>query len=116
MANILAFIETLPSGEPHESAAELLGAAALLGDPAAVSVIAPGAGAELGERLAELGAKHVIIAESAQVGAVLTSPYTAGLAAAVDALAPVAVLAAHSENVNLIGAHLTVDCSLIGAH
>jgi len=106
MANILAFIETLPSGEPHESAAELLGAAALLGDPAAVSVVAPGAGTELGERLGELGAKHVIIAESAQVGAVLTSPYTAGLAAAVDALAPVAVLAAHSLRGREVAARL----------
>jgi electron transfer flavoprotein alpha subunit len=106
MANILAFIETLPSGEPHESAAELLGAAARLGNPAAVAVVAPGAGPELGERLGELGAKHVVIAESAQVGALLTIPDTAGLAAAVDALAPEAVLASHSLQGREVAARL----------
>lgn len=96
MANVLAFIETSPSGEPHESAAELLGVAAQLGTPTAVAVVAPGAGGHLGERLGVLGAEHVIIAESDQVGALLTSPETAGLAVAVEALDPAAVLAPHS--------------------
>lgn len=107
MAKILAFIETSSSGELYESAAELLGAAAQLGSPAAVAVVAPGADSELAERLGELGAEHVIIAQSDQVGALLTSPETAGLAAAVEALAPAAVLASHSLQGREIAARLS---------
>ncbi|MGN8132939.1 electron transfer flavoprotein subunit alpha/FixB family protein [Paenarthrobacter sp. 22069] len=106
MVNILTFIETSPSGEPHESAAELLGAAALLGDPAAVTVLAPGTGPGLVERLGQLGAKQVILAESTQVRAELTSPYTAALVAAVELLAPGVVLAAHSLRGREVAARL----------
>ncbi|MBT2551747.1 electron transfer flavoprotein subunit alpha/FixB family protein [Arthrobacter sp. ISL-5] len=108
MANILAFIETSPSGEPHESAAELLGAAARLGTPTAVAVVAPGAGGHLGEQLGVLGAEHVIIAESHQIGALLTNPETAGLAVAVEALNPAAVLASHSLQGREVAARLAV--------
>jgi electron transfer flavoprotein alpha subunit len=106
MANILAFIESSPSGELHESSAELLGAAAQLGRPTAVVVVAPGADPELGEQLGKLGAEHVIIAESAQAGALLTNPQTAGLAAAADAMAPAAVLASHSLQGREVAARL----------
>ncbi|MEV7132158.1 electron transfer flavoprotein subunit alpha/FixB family protein [Arthrobacter sp. NPDC093128] len=108
MANILAFIETSASGEPHESAAELLGAAAQLGTPTAVVVVTPGTGGHLGERLGVLGAEHVVIAESDQVGALLTSPETTGLAVAVEALDPVAVLVSHSLQGREVAARLAV--------
>lgn len=108
MAHILAFIETSAAGTPAASAGELLAAAAKLGTPAAVIVVAPGAGAGIAERLGALGAEQVFIAESAEIGKVLIGPQIAGVAAAVAALGPAAVLAAHSVQGREVAARLAI--------
>lgn len=110
MANILTFIELSASGVIRSAAAELLGAAAKLGRPTAVVVVAPGAGTgvDIAEQLGALGAEEVFIAEAEGTGQVLISPQLAGVQAALAALTPVAVLAAHSVEGREVAARLAI--------
>ncbi|MHA7224254.1 electron transfer flavoprotein subunit alpha/FixB family protein [Arthrobacter sp. RHLT1-20] len=108
MANVLAFIETSVSGEIRKTAAGLLGAAAKLGTPTAVAVVAPGNESKLVEQLGALGAEHVFIATSDEVGRQLVAPQTAGVQAAVAALAPAAVLVANSVTGREVAGRLAV--------
>jgi len=89
---ILVLIDRLPSGELGSSAAELLGLAATLGTPVAVVVAAPGNGQKAAYDVAALGAAHVLVAESTQVGSALTSPLVDALIAAYEKVEPAAVL------------------------
>lgn len=112
MANILALIELSASGEVRESTPSLLAAAAKLGSPAAVVVIAPGASAGLTDgivgTLGGLGAAHVYLAESDQVGAVLASPQIEALAAASSVLGAAAILVVNSAEGRDVAARLAV--------
>lgn len=92
--SILVLLETLPSGELERAAAELLGAAALLGTPVALvdreSVAA---------RAAELGAQRVLVSPGPDSGAGsgdLGGAATDALEHAVRAVSPGAVLISHS--------------------
>lgn len=84
--------ETGWDGEFRSSVAGLLGAAAQLGTPAAVAVVPPGQSARAAERLGELGAVQVHVAEVELSGVTLGSIQTAALAEAAGAVRPVAVL------------------------
>ena len=108
MANILVLIETSASGEPRNTAAALLGAAAKLGTPVAVVAAAPGSAEPLVARLGELGAQQVYVGESDQVGTLMDAPALEALAAAVAALAPAAVLTANSVESRQVAARLAV--------
>lgn len=93
-ASVLVLAELLADGTPTSSTAELLGAAAQLGDPVAV-VVAPGAFAEhAGTRVAALGAVRVLVTEDDS--AALTVPAVDALAAAFALVRPDAVLVTHS--------------------
>ncbi|OIH85180.1 electron transfer flavoprotein subunit alpha [Arthrobacter sp. UCD-GKA] len=96
MAHVLALIETTSDGSPAGSAPALIAAAAKLGTPIAVAVIAPGTGGNLGIQLGELGAADVYLAESAAVGRDFGAPQLAALTAAAQAYTPSAVIAANS--------------------
>lgn len=96
MAHVLALIETTPDGSPAGSAPALIAAAAKLGTPIAVAVIAPGTGTDLGTQLGALGAAGVYLAESESVGRDFGSPQLAALSAAAQAYTPAAVIAANS--------------------
>jgi electron transfer flavoprotein alpha subunit len=96
MSNVLALVEVTPEGAISSSAKGLLIAAARLGTPVAVVAAAPGAAAGLTEQLGALGAAQVFVGESDQVGKALTAPQLETLVAAVEALAPSAVLVANS--------------------
>lgn len=96
MSNVVVFVETSPSGDVGDSAPMLIAAAAKLGTPVAVVVVAPGTGAGVAEKLGSYGAAQVYVAESAQVSSLLLVPQVEALATAALALKPSAVLAANS--------------------
>lgn len=108
MANVLALIEITGTGTIRNTASGLLGAASKLGTPVAVAVTTPGHGVALEEQLGELGAEHVYVAESDQVGQLLVSPQLAALEGAVAALEPAAVLVANSVESRDVAARLSV--------
>ena len=97
MTNVLTLIEVSAAGEPRDTAAMMLGAAALLGTPTAVAAVAPGTASGLGEALGALGAEAAFIGESALVGKALTSPEVDALAAAVAHFGASTVLVPHTS-------------------
>jgi electron transfer flavoprotein alpha subunit len=108
MSNILTLVEVSSTGTIRNTAAALLAAAAKLGTPVAVVAVKPGAGAALAAELGALGASQVYVAESDQVGTLLVVPEVEALAAAHAALAPAAVLVAHSVEGRDVAARLAV--------
>jgi electron transfer flavoprotein alpha subunit len=96
MSNILAFIEISNTGQIRKSARSLLTAAAALGTPVAVVAAAPGTGNALIEELGPLGAEHVYLAESDQVGTLLVAAQLEALTAAAGELSPAGILLSNS--------------------
>ena len=97
MTNVLTLIEVSAAGEPRDTAAMMLGAAALLGTPTAVAAVAPGTANGLGDALGALGAEAAFIGESALVGKALSSPEVDALAAAVAHFGASTVLVPHTS-------------------
>jgi electron transfer flavoprotein alpha subunit len=97
MTNVLTLIEVSAAGEPRDTAAMMLGAAALLGTPIAVAAVAPGTATGLGDALGALGAETAFIGESALVGKALTSPEVDALAAALAHFGASTVLVPHTS-------------------
>lgn len=124
MTDALVLITRLADGAPSDSAAELLGAAALLGEPVAVVPVAASADAPsadapptdleaLATALGALGAARVLLVAVDGLGAVATTPEVAALAAAVAAgtesgTAPAVVLLAHTAEGREIAGRLAV--------
>jgi electron transfer flavoprotein alpha subunit len=108
MSNILALIELSSTGEILGTAPSLIAAAARLGTPVAVAVVAPGGGAELVDALGALGAGQVYLAESDQVGTLLVGPQLEAMVAATAALEPAAVLVSNSVQGRDVAARLAV--------
>ncbi|HEY5231269.1 MAG TPA: electron transfer flavoprotein subunit alpha/FixB family protein, partial [Galbitalea sp.] len=77
MSHVLVLVE-LVGGKPAPATAELLAAAAKLGDPAAVIVGSNAVAAELGK----LGAKTVFVASVTGAESLLVTPQVAALEAA----------------------------------
>ena len=92
----LVLVDLSPSGTLRSSAAELIGAASAIGTPVALAVAAPGSADRLGKELADLGAAHVLVAETDQAGTAVVGPVVDALTAAAAALAPEAVLVPNS--------------------
>ncbi|RFA10834.1 electron transfer flavoprotein subunit alpha [Subtercola boreus] len=93
---ILVLVDTTPDGEPLKSAAGLLGAAADIGTPVALIVVAPGTGAAAAAAAAQLGAARVLLVENEQVLTDVATPVVAALQAAADAVGAAAVLISNS--------------------
>ncbi|WP_105034158.1 electron transfer flavoprotein subunit alpha/FixB family protein [Cryobacterium aureum] len=108
MSNILALIEVSSNGDLRDSTSSLLAAAARIGSPVAVVVTTPGAGSALVERLGNLGAAQVFLAEIDQGGTLLVAPQVDALAAAVSTLAPGAILTVNSVEGRDVAARLGV--------
>lgn len=108
MTHVLALMETSPSGRLAGSAPALIAAAARLGTPVAVVAAQPGVGEGLIEELGRLGAEHVYIAESTEVGLLLASAQVEALISVAQALAPSAVLVANSIESREAGARFAV--------
>jgi electron transfer flavoprotein alpha subunit len=108
MSNILALIELSSTGEILGTAPSLIAAAARLGTPVAVAVVAPGSGTELVDALGALGAGQVYLAESDRVGTLLVGPQLEAMVAATAALEPAAVLVSNSVQGRDVAARLAV--------
>ena len=100
MTNVLAFIETLPSGTYQASAASVLTAAARLGDAIAVTT-----DARVADSLGALGAANVFVGE-APAGDSLLGAELAALAAAWEKFTPSAVVISHSNDGRVLAGRL----------
>ncbi|MGH3958550.1 MAG: electron transfer flavoprotein subunit alpha/FixB family protein, partial [Mycobacterium sp.] len=93
MAEVLVLVEHA-EGAPKKVTSELITAARVLGEPAAVVVGAPGTAASLADGLKAAGAAKIYVAESDSVDKYLITPYVDVLAALAESAAPAAVLLA----------------------
>lgn len=107
MAQVLVLAQHL-DGEPSPSARELLAAAAVIGEPAAVIVVDDGDGSALAARLAALGAQTVYVATIAGASATLVTPSVAALHAACVAARPAAVILDNDTDSREIAARLAI--------
>ena len=97
MAEVLVLVEHA-EGALKKITAELITAARVLGEPAAVVVGKPGTAEPLVEGLKSAGAAKVYVAESDDAENYLVTPYVDVLASLVEADAPAAVLLAASAD------------------
>jgi electron transfer flavoprotein alpha subunit len=97
MAEVLVLVEHA-EGALKKVTAELITAARVLGEPAAVVVGAPGTAAPLVDGLKEAGAAKIYVAESDDVDKYLITPVVDVLAALAESNAPAAVLLAASAD------------------
>lgn len=87
----------------------LLGIADTIGDPVAVALARPGAGAELSEALGALGAAKVVIVESADRDSLLVTPAVLALETAIaSSESVIAVLAANTIDGREIAARVAI--------
>ena len=108
MAEVLVLVDHV-EGQVRRSTAELLTAAARLGEPSAVFV---GAGADTAkETLARYGAAKVYRLESAELTEHLVAPVAEALAQLVERTSPVAVLLPSSNEGKEIGGRLAIKTS-----
>src|ERR1700739_2099988 len=97
MAEVLLLVEHF-EGALKKVSAELITAARVLGEPAAVVVGAPGTAAPLIDGLKEAGAAKIYVAESDDVDKYLITPVVDVLASLAESNAPAAVLLAASAD------------------
>jgi electron transfer flavoprotein alpha subunit len=105
MAEVLVLVDHL-EGETKKSTFELLTAARVLGEPAAVVVGAPGTAGKLAEGLRAHGAEKIYVAETDRTD--FLTPEIDVLAALVDQVTPAAVLIAVSADGKEIAGRLAV--------
>ena len=107
MSDVLVLVEHA-EGILATTTAELLAAAALLGDPAAVLVVEPGSD-DLEASLASLGATTVFVATVANAGSLVVTPQVAALQAAILASGTVsAVIVGNSVDSREAAARLAI--------
>jgi electron transfer flavoprotein alpha subunit len=105
MAEVLVLVEHA-DGALKKISAELITAARVLGEPAAVVVGKPGTAAPLVEGLKAAGAAKVYVAESDDAENYLVTPYVDVLASLAESAAPAGVLLAASADGKEIGGRL----------
>lgn len=107
MSQVLVLIE-LTNGAPSDTTGELLAAAAVLGEPAAVIVTEPGAADAIAKDLGKLGAATVYAASVKGADKLLVTPQVAALEAAVTTAKPSAVIVGSTPDSREAGARLAV--------
>jgi electron transfer flavoprotein alpha subunit len=105
MAEVLVLVEHA-DGALKKISAELITAARVLGDPAAVVVGKPGTAEPLIEGLKAAGAAKVYVAESEDADNYLVTPYVDVLASLAESAGPAGVLLAASADGKEIGGRL----------
>lgn len=105
MAEVLVLVEHA-DGALKKISAELITAARVLGEPAAVVVGKPGTAAPLTDGLKEAGAAKIYVAESDDAENYLVTPYVDVLASLAESASPAAVLLAASADGKEIGGRL----------
>jgi electron transfer flavoprotein alpha subunit len=106
MAEVLVLVEQI-DGEVKKVSYELLTLARRLGEPSAVVLGGPGAGATAA-KLAEYGAQKVYVGESAELVDYLVAPKAEVLAELVQRVQPAAVLVASSAEGKEVAARVAV--------
>ncbi len=106
-APILVLVEVSPAGTVLPSAAGLLGAAASIGTPVALVVAPAAVSAAAAERVAELGAARVLVADR-PAGSPLLAPVVDALTAAAASVSPDAVLISSSSEGRDVAARFAV--------
>ncbi|GAA1790851.1 electron transfer flavoprotein subunit alpha/FixB family protein [Pseudarthrobacter sulfonivorans] len=106
--NVLVLIETTGGGSPKSTAASLLGAAAGIGTPVAVVVVATGTGEDLPAQLGALGAAHVYVAEADPAAAGLGSAQVGALADAIQAYSARLVLVPGTNDSKAVAGRLAI--------
>jgi electron transfer flavoprotein alpha subunit len=94
--SILVLLETSPTGELASSAVGLLGAAAFIGTPVGLAVVAPGQAQAVAEQAAANGAERLLLVETSASQSRLTVPQVDALTAAAAVVDPHAVLISNS--------------------
>lgn len=107
MSHVLVLVE-LAGGKPADSTRELLAAAAVLGEPAAVVVTEPGDAKALAAELGKLGAATVYVAGVKGADSLLITPQVAALAAAAEQATPSAVIVGSTPDSREAGARLAI--------
>ncbi len=107
MAEVMVLVDHV-DGEVKKTTYELLTAARVLGEPAAVVVGAPGTAGKLRDGLAQHGAAKVYVAESDNLGDAFLDPEVAVLAALVGRVNPAAVLITTSPDGKEIAGRVAV--------
>jgi electron transfer flavoprotein alpha subunit len=107
MAEILVVVEAGRAGVKKVTL-ELLTIARELGEPSAVVLGGPGAGAAVTDKLAEYGAHKVYLAESSEIDGYLVAGKATVLAELVRSVSPAAVLLAATQEGKEIGGRLAV--------
>lgn len=107
MSTVLAHIELDPAGRPAATAAEVLSAAARLGDPVAVLCTDEDPGPVVA-RLGALGAARVVVAVHPAAAGPLSVPAADAVVAAAAIDPPVAVLTAHTRTGRDVAARVAV--------
>ena len=105
MAEVLVLVEHA-EGALKKISAELITAARVLGEPAAVVVGKPGTAEPLVEGLKAAGAAKIYVAESDEAENYLVTPYVDVLASLAESASPAAVLLAASADGKEIGGRL----------
>lgn len=105
---VLVLAEVSRTGALAASAAELLGAAAALGQPIALVATRPGIGQAAALAAGQLGAVRVLVHETSDVDTVLSAPLVDALMAAHELVQPEAVLIANSVEGRDIAARFVV--------
>ncbi len=105
MAEVLVLVEHA-DGALKKISAELITAARVLGEPAAVVVGKPGTAAPLTDGLKEAGAAKIYVAESDDAENYLVTPYVDVLASLAESASPAGVLLAASADGKEIGGRL----------
>ena len=106
--SVLVLVELDESGSPQPTAAGLLGAAALVGTPVALVVAGSDRAPRAVDEVARLGAAHVLVADVPSINTELTTPLVDALAAAAEAVGPIAILVSHSGDGREAGARYAV--------
>lgn len=98
MSNILVNIEVAANGSLRSINTHLLSKAAGLGTPVAVVVAPPGEGSGLMAKLGAAGAAEVFIVETEAANSHVAAASVAALEAAMESLAPIAVIASNGAD------------------
>ncbi|MGI9092025.1 MAG: electron transfer flavoprotein subunit alpha/FixB family protein [Mycobacteriales bacterium] len=107
MACVLVLVDHA-GGTPKKATLELLCAARVLGEPAAVVAGAPGTAAALADALAAGGAETIYVAESADMDDYVVAPKVDVLASLIESESPAAVLIAAGVDGKEIAGRLAV--------
>ena len=110
MSEVLVLVDHA-EGAVKKPTYELLTIARRLGEPSAVFIGSPGAGAQVAEAVAKYGAEKVYVVDDAEISGFLVAPKAEALQQIVEKTSPAAVLITSSPEGKEIAARLAIKTS-----